>query len=69
MTPYLQAIPEAPADEALRLVYADWIASKLKGVGYLSGYNPLRDPDVLCHLRAIRGRAQGENAEFRYTWP
>jgi hypothetical protein len=33
------------------------IVSKLKGVGYLSGYDPRQDPGVLRHLQAIRGRA------------
>ncbi len=31
------------------------IASKLKGVGYLSEYKPLEDPGVRKHLEAIRG--------------
>jgi hypothetical protein len=31
------------------------ITSKLKGKRYLSKYKPLEDPDVLKHLRAIRG--------------
>jgi hypothetical protein len=34
------------------------ITSKLKGVGYLSEYQPLRDPGVLHYLRAIRGEAE-----------
>lgn len=34
------------------------IASKLRGVGYLSDYNPLHDPDVLKHLHSIRSRIQ-----------
>jgi hypothetical protein len=32
------------------------IASKLKGVGYLSKYEPLRDPAVAEELQRIRGR-------------
>lgn len=32
------------------------IASKLKGKSYLSKYEPLQDPGVLKHLRAIRGK-------------
>jgi hypothetical protein len=32
------------------------IASKLKGVGYLSKYEPLRDPAVAEKLQSIRGR-------------
>lgn len=33
------------------------IASELKGVDYLSDYQPLQDPGVLGHLRRIRGEA------------
>jgi hypothetical protein len=60
---------ELPADELIAWLYHRFdpeglaedndawsIASKLKGVGYLSDYAPLRDPGVLHHLRAIRGR-------------
>ena len=32
------------------------IASKLKGVGYLSKFEPLRDPAVAEELQRIRGR-------------
>jgi hypothetical protein len=32
------------------------IASKLKGVGYLSKYKPLEDPAVAVELQRIRGR-------------
>jgi hypothetical protein len=60
---------ELPADEVIALLYYRFdpegraedndvwsITSKLKGVGYLSEYEPLRDPGVLRHLQAIRGR-------------
>jgi hypothetical protein len=56
------------ADRVIALVYARlpdedgaennlaWsIASKLRGVDYLSDYNPLADPSVLRELRSIRG--------------
>jgi hypothetical protein len=60
---------ELPADELIAWLYYRFdpegqaedndvwsITSKLKGVGYLSRYQPLRDPGVLRHLRAIRGQ-------------
>jgi hypothetical protein len=34
------------------------IVSKLKGVGYLSDYDPRRDPAVQPYLRAIQARAK-----------
>lgn len=56
------------ADRVIALVYARlsregelennlaWsIAAKLRGVGYLSEYDPLTDPAVLAELRSIRG--------------
>lgn len=56
------------ADRVIALVYARlsregelennlaWsIAAKLRGVGYLSEYDPLADPAVLAELRSIRG--------------
>ena len=61
---------DLPADELIAWLYHRFdpegraedndawsIASKLKGVGYLSDYHPLRDPAVLRHLAAIRGGA------------
>jgi hypothetical protein len=61
---------QVPADELIAWLYHRFdpegraedndvwgITSKLKGVGYLSDYQPLRDPGVLHHLRAIRGKA------------
>jgi hypothetical protein len=64
---------EVPADELIAWLYHRFdpegraedndvwsIASKLKGVGYLSDYKPLRDPGVLRHLNAIRGREDAE---------
>ncbi len=61
---------ELPADEVIAWLWHRFcpegqaedddiwgIVSKLKGVGYLSDYDPRRDPEVLRHLRAIRGRA------------
>jgi hypothetical protein len=60
---------ELPTDEVIALLYYRFdpegraedndvwsITSKLKGVGYLSKYKPLRDPGVLRHLQAIQGR-------------
>jgi hypothetical protein len=60
---------ELPADELIAWLYHRFdpdgqaednevwsIASKLKGVGYLSEYEPLRDPGVIEVLRTIRGR-------------
>jgi hypothetical protein len=34
------------------------IASKLKGVGFSSRYNPLSDPDVLPYLKRLRALAR-----------
>ena len=60
---------ELPADELIAILYyrfdpegraednETWsIASKLKGVGYLSTYEPLHDPGVMQQLRQIRGQ-------------
>ncbi len=57
---------ELPADELIAWLYHRFdphgqaednlvwsITSKLKGVGYLSKYNPLSDPGVLQHLQRI----------------
>lgn len=59
---------ELPADELIAWLYHRFdpdgqaednevwsIASKLKGVEYLSKYEPLHDPGVAAALRAIRG--------------
>lgn len=67
-----------PADELIAWLYHRFdpegqtednevwsITSKLKGVGYLSGYQPLRDPGVLGHLRAIRGEVEQDAAANR----
>jgi len=58
-----------PADELIAWLYHRFdpygdaednevwsITSKLKGKSYLSKYKPLEDPDVMKHLRAIRGQ-------------
>ena len=58
-----------PADELIAWLYHRFdphgdaedndvwsIASTLKGVSYLSDYQPLCDPDVQAHLNVIRGR-------------
>jgi hypothetical protein len=37
------------------------ITSKLKGVGYLSEYQPLCDPGVLRYLRTIRGYVEPDD--------
>jgi hypothetical protein len=63
---------ELPADELIAWLYHRFdpkglaednevwsITSKLKGVGYLSEYQPLSDPGVLHYLRMIRGRGDG----------
>lgn len=63
---------ELPGDELIAWLYYRFdpegrtedneiwsITSKLKAVEYLSEYQPLRDPGVLRHLRAIRGEAEG----------
>jgi hypothetical protein len=60
---------ELLADEVIALLYHRFdpegraedndvwsITSKLKGVSYLSKYEPLRDPGVLRHLQVLRGR-------------
>jgi hypothetical protein len=62
---------ELPADELIAWLYHRFdpdgqaednevwsITSKLRGVSYLSDYNPLQDAAVLQHLHAIRGRQQ-----------
>ena len=41
------------------------IASRLRGVGHLSDYKPLQDPEVLQHLRAIHSRAEPGSTENR----
>jgi hypothetical protein len=64
-----------PADELIAWLYHRFdpkgdaednlvwsITSNLKRVGYLSGYQPLRDPDVLRHLRRIRGDMERDGA-------
>jgi hypothetical protein len=60
---------ELSADELIALLYYRFdpagrdennlvwsIASKLKGFGYLSDYDPLHDLSVMQHLRQIRGQ-------------
>jgi hypothetical protein len=60
---------ELPADEVIAWLWHRFcpegqpqdddiwgIVSKLKGVGYLSDYNPRHDPAVQRHLRAMRGQ-------------
>jgi hypothetical protein len=61
-----------PADELIALLYYrfqttehegldNWvwsITSHLKGVGYLSEYEPLKDPGVLEHFRKLRGETR-----------
>lgn len=62
---------ELPADELIAWLYHRFdpdgraedndvwsITSELRGVGYLSDYDPLQDPRVLQHLRVIRSRSQ-----------
>jgi hypothetical protein len=62
---------ELPADELIAWLYHRFdpdgraednevwsIASKLRGVAYLSEYYPLQDPGVVRHLEAIRGQAE-----------
>jgi hypothetical protein len=62
---------ELPADELIAWLYYRFdpigetednevwsITSKLKGVGYLSEYHPLRDPAVLHYIKAIRDQAE-----------
>jgi hypothetical protein len=58
-----------PADELIALLYHRFqttehegldnlvwsLTSHLKGVGYLSEYDPLKDPKVLEHFRKLRG--------------
>jgi hypothetical protein len=69
---------ELPADELIAWLYHRFdpagrtedndvwsITSKLKGVGYLSQYQPLQDPGVLHYLQAIRGKAERSAAADR----
>lgn len=41
------------------------VASRLKGVGYLSDYDPLADPDVLRELERLTLRDQSLKARIR----
>lgn len=49
------AYARLPAEDGAENNLAWSIAAKLRGVDYLSDYNPLADPDVLAELRSIRG--------------
>jgi hypothetical protein len=65
---------ELPVDELIAWLYHRFdpegqtednevwsITSKLKGVDYLSNYEPLRDPGILHYLRAIRGQTKADS--------